>query len=456
MKSVVMKYGWLGIPVFFWLITRIIGFEGVYGQDAYSYFYHAEDWQEFIVTGQSFKTFEWPVMYSFFGGLLGFILPLDMALQFISLFALLGITFFLERIILLKKTELNTLKFRTVIIVFVCLSPYFLRTGLLVMSDMLCAFFLIGAFFFSSRKNKYDFSLALIFLVLALFTRYAAVFIVVPLLIYLIKNQSVQWKQLPLPILATGLVGSLYYLVHGYNAATILQHNALVDWSFTNFFNVSFSNDRSFEYWVPNFVYVLSPFGHLGYSLLGVPLLVWAWIKKIRLNWLPVIITLPYLIFLAGLPIQNQRFLVLAFPFASLFFLQIWMTANVPFKNKILILTAVLQVSFFTYSFYKFYRRVAFEKELTELLKTDYQERTVFTFDVDVCFKYYGVNSTVNNIFYKEYSKFNSGNLFIANPVDLERNWKGFNPHKNWMNVNQYIIQENQTFNNGWKIFEIE
>ena len=92
-KSLIVTY-WLYIllPLTYFLVARAIGFDGVYGQDAYEYMRFSESLKNFITSGVNPGAFNWPIGYPLAVSLIDFIINNTFVSgQLVSILALTGI-----------------------------------------------------------------------------------------------------------------------------------------------------------------------------------------------------------------------------------------------------------------------------------------------------------------------------------------------------------------------------
>ena len=82
------KYFYLAWGIFLGLlilVTNLLPFNGLYGQDSHEYFRFSQHLQSVLLSGTPVGEFFYPVMYPLIGAILGFVLPDVAALQGISL-----------------------------------------------------------------------------------------------------------------------------------------------------------------------------------------------------------------------------------------------------------------------------------------------------------------------------------------------------------------------------------
>ena len=143
--------GFLVLALVVLFIVRLIGFDGLYGQDAHEYARYGKELKIFFLTGVQPKDFFWPIYFSFFGALLDLIInDISWSLQLLSILSWAGtgvVSYLaLEKLYGIENTKLKLL----FTISFISFSPYFIRFGVSGMSDVLCTFFVVLTFYFST------------------------------------------------------------------------------------------------------------------------------------------------------------------------------------------------------------------------------------------------------------------------------------------------------------------
>lgn len=458
---------WL-LPILVWLVTTVVGFEGVYGQDAYEYERYTLALYHWWKDGQDPGVFFWPLLYPLLGSFLHMLLPAAWALQILSLGAFLGILAFMQRILQLEYPKVDQCHISWFLAAMVATAPYFLRSGLLCMSDMLAAFWVMAALYQvllarNSMKSRHV-ALFTFFASAAFMTRYATLPIMATLGIWAlisVKGTPRFWLKSIALVLPFALIPMIpHILLRWEHIWSFAEHGFLQKWSLQHLISWRFSNAQgTWEYTVPNVIYMLSPFVHLGYCLLGIPLLTWSlWQRKGSFFKSPFFwLSLPYLLFLGGIDFQNQRFFVVVFPLLVLAYFPLFSSviARYSWARKLLPLLIVLQLAGFSYSFNKFYQRVKLEKTIAAYLQ-QLPSKPLYTFDIDVSFKHHEVPLPVRNIYLEHYDHFPSGSYVLVQPEVISQQWQGKNPDTNWKNMQASSLKRLHTFDKGWELYVIE
>ncbi len=455
--------------LFFLIIRFVIQFDGLYGQDAYEYMRYTNEMYSFFENGTLLGDYFWGLGYPFFACIVNFFVHNGgLSLQLVSLLAAFVTWVYIDKIIvLIYAQEPNYL----ITFLFLVLSPIFIIQSILVMSDMLaCAFITIAIYYFIlfiiQSQNKHCL-LGITFSALSLQTRYASIVVLI-LFFVLVFIKLIKAKNYTI-ILCSVLIGTIISLPHIYirsnNSLQFLSHNFLTDWNILNLFKNSFVtiNGESHSKLI-NLVYVLYSFFHPQFFAFGCLVFTWVLIKKhqflVRNRFQNIILIsiLIYAIFLAGIPFQNKRFLALSFPFVIIVCYPILKQIILTTKRSkgLIILVLFVQFGLIVYFVKPNYQRNKLEKTIANDLNT-FSGKTIYIFDIDIALKGRNVPLDYQNIWYKEYERFNKGALVLLNAAQLEKQWVGLNPLINW---NKLKLTGNlkvlKSYDNGWNLYEIQ
>jgi len=457
----------LGIPVLIFLTLQLLGFDGLYGQDSYEYLRYTKAIQQYIISGIHPGTFYWPVLYPFTGSLLGF------GNSALGLHFLACISITISAIYLFKTLQLlypkNTNTNFYYIFTFGLLSPYFLKSGLVVMSEMMATMCIVLMFyhFLKSYHRQTSFILVFFFATCALMTRYATLVITFPVILtslYFIFKKRI-FKDLIIGGILSSLVCIPFIILQWDNLFGGTSNYFLNSWSPEYYLKSNYITvDGIQSYRFPNLIFVLYVFIHPGFIFIGLLLAFFTTIKnKISFSFSQNIFAISigfYLLFLAGIPFQNIRVLGLIFPIVLLFFypafiefIQLkWLQKYI---TAITITTIIVQLVFFGGTFKNVYKRTLFEKEMCATI-TPYQGNTLYGFDYDIAIKGRGLIFDFKNMYEILYDDFKINDLVLFNPTKLAKQWKGKNPIKNWNRIEQsYQLKVLEKFKDGWYLYQI-
>ena len=464
------KYSLYCFPIFVWAIAYFcFSFDGLYGQDAYEYLRYTKMLKLFFETGQLPGDYFWGVYYPIFGSLLSFIVPNPIvALQLISTLSLSITALYIHKTIqLLYHSEKNAFIYT---VLFFVLSPVVFKMGLLVMSDMLStALTLLSCYHFlkyyklENRKNIY---FAVIFGVVAVLTRYACVVLVFPFAIYslFIITKRKQFSHFFSLLFISVILALPHFFIKSQNPTAFLNHTWLQEWSAMNFFKHSFDTPDGIEnYSLPNILYAFSSVFHPRYLFPGIVFLLFFIVKKPRVQYtfLFLIAYSLYGLFLAGIPFQNSRFLLIAFPFLIVLFYPCFiliLETGIIKKNKmsLLILVAIVQLSLCIYSLKTVFALNLFEKQIAIELKP-YQNNTLYSFDVDIALKGRGIKFDYKNLWVKKYDSFQKNALVLFHPTKFKEQWKDKNPMLNWETLlTESKLKKIKNLPEGWVLYQIQ
>jgi len=456
-------------PLFlFFIIRYVVGFNGLYGQDSHEYYRYSRALIDFFKSGYSPGEYFFPIYYPVFGAIAGLVIDNLLALQLISFLSLSGTLFFLLKVMANIYGEKNYLP---VYLVITFLSaPYILRNSAVIMSDMLSVFFISASFyFFLEYERKVEAKQVLffsIFSVLAVLTRYAsAAVLFVPgvILVYDILKQK-KYFRLLVPVFIVSVFLAPMVLINKSIIAELSNHEFLQGWSFSNIIKTDFVTEQGTQSnRFPNIINSFSTIFFPTYLVFGLVLVVLSErnLPKNKYWIISVIIIIIYALFLSGVPFQNQRYLLLSYPFVvTVIYPGFERLVNLLQRKIVLLYTAiflmlVIQIFFCVYFFRSAIERNKLEREIAGYVRsTDYQ--TVYAFDIDVSFASYDMNKKVFNLWKEKYSEFRTGSLVIFNEYKFREQWAEKNPMINWNKLKtNYALEELKDFGNGWKAYEI-
>ncbi|MEM9023505.1 MAG: glycosyltransferase family 39 protein [Bacteroidota bacterium] len=459
------------VPVLAFVLLRlIVDFNGLYGQDSHEYLRFSKALHHWMLTGEHPGAFYWPLNFPLFGALMTFIVqdPI-LAMQLVSMLGGALLLVFLRQL-LVRSFAQHAGLVNPFLLAVAALSPYLLRASLSVMSDVLAMAFVVGAFAAFLRWREQPAMRGLLVMAfwaaLAVHTRYASfVLLAIPGVAVLIQSVKQQrWGGLLLG-LGLGLVLSLphWWLRQG-EAFGFLGNAYFQDWSVGHFFQSSFTGqDGTLAYAVPNILFVWSSLVHPGFLLLGAPLLLFvrkADVAHSALKFAIPIIVL-YAVFLAGLPFQNNRVLMLSLPLVVVLLFPAftrkatWMEKWVRGLRWLPLVLAV-QLALVVLAFRPHVQRNQLEKTMAHTLNTEYPDKVVYTFAVDMALRSYGTQNEVREIFLHRYDTFERGALFLFNEARFAPLFPDRNPMLNWEAANAgYELQVVREFADGWTLYEI-
>jgi hypothetical protein len=166
---------------------------------------------------------------------------------------------------------------------------------------------------------------------------------------------------------------------------------------------------------------------------------------------------LVYALFLAGIPFQNERFLLPSFPLVLiLFFPALDRLCNRlgSFSWTLLVLIG-LQLFFSWFWLSPILERNKLERSLAKNM-APFQGAALYSFDVDIALEARGLQFEFRNLWKENYTSFEPNALVLFNPSKFETQWKGKNPMLNWEKLTKSeklkLVRE---FEQGWKLYRI-
>lgn len=452
----------------FIFIRYIIGFNGLYGQDSHEYYRYSRAIVDFFKTGNSPGNYFFPIYYPVFGAISGLVINNLFSLQLISTLSLSGSLFILYKVMISIYVEKKYLA--VYLAITFLFAPYVFRNSFVVMSDMLSVFFITASFYFFMdcfrKPGSKQIILFSTFSALAVLTRYAAavvLFVPLILVIYDIFKRK-NYLHLLIPAFTAIILSVPMLLINQTILTELSKHEFLQEWSVKNFFVSNFVTEQGTQYnRFPNIINSLSSVFLPTYLVFGLVLIVLSErnLPNNRYWTISIIIVAVYALFLSGIPFQNHRYLLLAYPFVVVVlfagFERLVKILNLKKVWKYPVLSSMLfiQIFFCIYFFRTAVERNKLEREIAIYInKTNC--RAVYAFDTDVSFSSYDVDKNVFNLWKEMYSKFEISSLVIFNEEKFKVQWAGKNPMLNWNNLKaNYNLIEKQDFGNGWKAYEI-
>lgn len=465
-RQVPFRFYWIAVFLLFpllWIICRYSGFNGLYGQDSHEYLRYLRALTGFVKGAGDPGPFFWPVMYPFAGMIFSLIMPSILSLQMVSLAA--GMLTFLYCNKLLQVIYPAGKERQRYCIFFILLSPFFIRASVVGMSDMLCCYFLTAcyyyAFLWKQKENSRDVILACCFGLLAIQTRYAAALMMLPLIPVIFSLFRNRYSILFLVIASGTLALTPTVFFKPQEGFSFLHHPWLETWNPVNIFKSRFvTSEGIFDYTFPNIIYVLAVNLHPGYCFAGIAFLLFSLKPDPAIPRLWIVSIFIYLIFLAGIPFQNLRFLLPVFPFIMIIlypgFEKLW--RKIPtLKYRIWIMSAafVLQMVFTYRAILPMYKYQQEEFVIAEELKQRPPVK-LYTFSIDGALRTYQVPQEIINLWNMTDPNPVSGSLVLYNPSRFEMQYTSTPPsriYNQWRK--QGRLAYDKALNNGWHLYKV-
>ncbi len=463
-RNTLLFYGVLFLALFGGICMA--GFNGLYGQDSYEYARYANEWREFFLQGKAPGDYFWPLLYPILGGFLSLLIPVQYALQIVSVASLTASCWLLEKT-LRRQFAVSIQTSRMYAVLFLLLSPFVLRAGLTDMSDLLATFFVILSWYcfivlgqIYTRKHTFLFTLAAS---AAVMTRYAcALLVLVPAIIVVYRSlKHLRLTDYLVLLLILSLISLPHFAIRHSKPFAFLATDWMQEWSPMNFFLTSFKNGNGhYSYQVQNIVYAFLSFFHPGFLFCGFILVFFR--NKIQLKdpltkTLLLSISL-YCLFLAGIPFQNMRFLIPAFPLFLLFFFPVYpeLISKLNVTPRLFVAgVIVIQIGLFTRAFIPFYKANSEERSIAQAC-TKLPPGSIYTFSINGALNFYGIVLQKDNLWDKKLDTLQKNSFLLFNLHSFEKEYTGLNPMINYEFIRSHSdLHEMKQLPGGWTLYEI-
>lgn len=455
------------LPLFFLGIVRFgLGFNGLYGQDAYEYLRYTSSIKDAIISGVDPGTFFWPVNYPLLAALLDFLIhDISFSLQLVSAVSLIATGVFISKSIQLLRS--NAQFSGLFVLLAITISAWMIRASTLVMSDLLAmAFFSMGIYYSilsRSSLRRLHLSLAAFAFSLAIFTRYGYALLIIPfcfLLLYeLLNRQKVYSTSF---FLVSLILGALPTLVLKTNFRFGLAgHHFLSDWSITNMLRNSFESANGIlNYFLPNLIHITAWLWHPGFcwwiivTLLATPYLFRSSFNKIV--WTSILL---YVLFLAGTPEQNLRYLMPLLPLSVLIsypgFDKLVHLANVRWRFPILTALVLIQFALSLRAFKTPIHLHRLEKSIFQTLEK-MAPTEIYTFGMQQALTGLESQHEVHSLHQQVFETYPPESLILFNPEQFKSQWKASPVMQNWNHIQSHIKTDTvASFADGWILVRV-
>lgn len=456
--------------LFQFLFIFITGYNGLYGQDGHEYYRYSKNLQQFLIQGTHPGSYFWTAMYPLGGAVLSFLTGPLLALQLISVVSSAWI------LVLLVSYLQNEFPGREKEIalyagLFLGLSPYFFRYSVSVMSDVPALALIITAWYFTDRFYKLKiiqhFYFAAFCISAGLFTRIGFLPITIPVFVFigihLIRNFN--FKHLIIVTILVVIPYAITAYFKGEDSANIFEHNYVTNWSIFNFFRKEFVIlDGNVSYFLPNILNVALCFVHPGYVLAGAVFIFYLIYNKRQPSFLffsLVFAIVGYCLFIAGIPYQNNRYMIAVVPFFLVICFPSFLTILSWFHYRKKLFNLVLFMVF-SFQFMLLYRAVLpliklnkLEQKISEKV-ISFNSPVVYTLGMDGALSSYGYRGTIINLYGHLYTDIVDSSLLLINKTGFEIQWKGKSPMLNYNFIQKHSsLKLITTFNDGWEVYEV-
>lgn len=458
------------------LLSYLLNFNGLYGQDAHEYLRQSKEWFAWLSTGapraQTLGDIQFSIGYPLAGALVRLVVgDAVLSLQIVSWLSFMAAAFLLNRLLLLLAHGSREDSRAVFVFLGLALAPVALKAGLTDMSDALGLALCLASFFFGLRwieqENGRDVLFMALFMALAVSTRAALMALLLPLAAgvgwFLIERRRWGW------LLVALLTGAAVLLPQCLQSGNVLsQHSQIASWSVAHFFQREFNdvNGGISRYWLPNIVYLFSPVFHPGFCLLLPGLLLLGKRTDVVLPAKRILFgcLIAYGLLLGGLSHQNIRFLLPAYALLLLILFPAWdrmYCYGFYFFKKltwsILAAALLLQTAFATKMLWPIVQRNRLEQQIATQIRLQLKPGAVlYAFDMDVAMRTYLPDTQIINLWIKRYGTFADGDYVLYNEPVILKQWADKNPVLNWEDMQQtHGLQLTQNLPGGWKLYRL-
>lgn len=440
-------------------------FMGLYGQDAHDYFQKALAWSRWFTGGDAPTPILHPQGYPISGALIGFVIggPL-IALRALSILSLGVVTGSVLRTLI--RSGAGDARAMPFTVIAVLGSPFLLRGAMLIMSDLYAATFCMLSFAcaHATMRSAQNALLATILAGAAIGVRHAAAALMVPMLAVLVVRllRGRSWGSL-MAVGVGGIVAVLVARALPGGPSGFPDHPWLRDWSLLNFFRRSFTTmDGAAHHALPNLVHALLPFAHPGFLPIGallLPFVGWRDLRQAPRATAAIMIG-AYTLFMAGIPFQNDRFLLLEVPLVAVVLFPAfdrcltWLRSrSIPLAPAFMMVLAG-QLALFAFSMRSFVALARTERELALLVSTR-PERTLYQFSLGPALATHHVPQQVIDLWSGPVETFEPGSLVLFNPSAFGTQWRGRDPVMNWERAIGQGVDTIAQRKDGWVLVRV-
>ena len=277
--------------------------------------------------------------------------------------------------------------------------------------------------------------------------------------------KNFKWKDAFCILLIVALTFSPGLIFQANDPISLTNNRFASEWSFYNLFRNDFiTADGHLSYFFPNILFILSNLVYPGFIFPGIIFLIYFIIFNTRFPYKKIVfpMILIYAIFIAGLPLQNQRYLLLTFPMVLFFFYFSFsgLLETIRKYSRVILLilfgfTLAIQLLLCYRAFKPFFGNSSAIRYVTEKMKK-YPGKTIYTFNIDMALQSYQIENEMINLWINRIDSFKPGSLVLVDRKNIVEHWQGMNPMINWESLNKnYPVRLIETMPGGWELYEI-
>ncbi|MBK8340725.1 MAG: glycosyltransferase family 39 protein [Flavobacteriales bacterium] len=459
----------LGAPLLLaWAWMHWSGYQGLNGQDAHDYLRIAKAWAAWGQGGTRPVMAEHPHGYPMLGAAIGKVFGSELwGLRILSAAGLVLLLVVFHNLLYRAFPEARWIG--PFLLLGFAVAPFLLRYALVVMSDVPAIALLALSFHATVRWIAQHRAMWLLVAVcaaaLAVCMRLAAVPMVLLLAVAWVQGGSegrvVRWRIAIAALAVGGLV--LWWALPLQRIQAAIAGSPLAEWSLLNLFRrEQVSDDGVLRYAVPNIAYVLGVAVHPGFLPMG-PLLL-PFLRRRDLYpahaRLALVLLAGYLLFIAGMPFQNDRVLLMAQPFALVLLFPTFERAMDFLLAKgiragwVVMVLALVQSGLFVRAILPFMHQAQVERELADRI-ADLRAPRIYTHGMGAALHTWCPGTPVTELWYKEIDRFEAGAIILVRPANLTAQWTGLPPAVNWQRAQAQGVETLAHHPDGWVICRV-
>lgn len=437
-------------------------FNGLYGQEPHDLFRYMQSVFGYLLGGSSPISQSSPVLFPLIGSIFSIIIPDLYSLQFVSMVAA-GVCYISFCKLLNELYPQGTQRQRYAFLVLF-LSPFFFRSSMIGLPDMLSMGFLTWSLLEFYKWQKYNSSQSMIIsvcmAVLAIQTRYSTILLLLPILPMIWKAAKVRFSLFLITVFAILMTFTPTIFIKGQDSLDFLFHPWIENWSLLNLFKNNFNIGADVvQYTLPNILYALSIVLHPGFCIIGLVFIIFSLRTGIQLPKLWLISLAFFLIFIAGFPTQDIRLLMPAFPIVLLGLYPAYELLMLQFKTRnlrvlVYLIAIVIQIALSFKVIYPIYNYQQEELIIANALKK-IPSATLNTFTIDGALRTYDVPHDIVNMWGTTFPLYNHNDLILFNQERFNSLYNDSDPVKNFNQLlNQKKIVRIAVYPNGWELYK--
>lgn len=439
-------------------------FNGLYGQEPHEIQRYMQSLFNYLSGGEAPPAQNIPIVFPLAGAIVHLFIPAEYCLQFVNLVA--AAICYISFCRLLNQMYPEGTQRQRFAFLILFLSPFFFRAAVTGLADMLSMSFVIYALLECWKWNRTLSSQSLILSItagiLAVQTRYSTGLLLIPLLPMIWTSLRSRLSLFLLIVFTILIALTPSILLKGQDGLEILLHPWLLEWSPLNLFKSTFSQSgHQVTYTLPNIIYLLSLLLHPGFCIIGIIFIAYTIRAEIALPHSWSFGVALFLFFIGGLPVQDLRLLMPAFPIALLALYPSYESLIFKFRTRnqrvvVYLMAIAIQLALLYKVIQPVYQYQQEELIIANALKK-MPPATLNTFAIDGALRSYNVPQEVINMWSTSYPFFNNGDLILYNRVRFDEQFMDAEPVRIFHRLrNNGRLVFLKSFPNGWELYRIK